>query len=348
MNTPKLAPVAPMAGAGRFVVPFWRAHLLPNAAVRSLCWLLLSALVCLTVASLLIGATAQVGITSWLIFIEIRLPRTVLAILVGAGLGIAGAGLQGYLRNPLAEPGILGTSSGAAFFAVLAIHTGLASSGALGLPLAGLAGAALATLAVIGIAGPRAGPLPVILAGVAVSSFATAAMAFALNLARNPFASAESIFWLMGSVTDRSLVHLAIAGPLILVGVLLLLSTAPALDALSLGEATAETLGIDPARTRWFVVLGTALAVGSATAVTGIIGFVGLIVPHILRRAVGHRPGALLLPSAIGGACLLVIADIAVRLLSPVIDVRIGVLTAMIGAPLFLWLAVNAGRSWRP
>jgi iron complex transport system permease protein len=151
----------------------------------------------------------------------------------------------------------------------------------------------------------------------------------------------------MGSVTDRSLVHLALAGPLIVMGIAALLLLAPKLDALVLGEATAQTLGVDPKQTRWLVVGGTALAVGAATAVTGIIGFVGLVVPHLLRSRVDHRPGALLLPSALGGAALVLAADIAVRLLNPMIDLRIGVLTALIGAPLFLVLAVRAGKEWR-
>jgi iron complex transport system permease protein len=276
----------------------------------------------------------------WLILRELRLPRAVFGALVGAGLGLAGAALQGYLRNPLAEPGLLGVSGGATLGAVLAIHSGLAGGFALALPVAGLAGAAMATLLVLLLAG-RAGPATLVLAGVAVSGVTAAATQLALNLSANPFAAAEAVFWMMGSLADRSTTQLQLAAPLIVVGCLLLLRLARALDALTLGEDVAASLGVDLAAARRQLIAGVALAVGAATAVTGMIGFVGLVVPHLLRRSVGGSPRRLLGASALGGAALVLAADLLVRLLSPWIDVRIGVLTALLGAPFFLWLVLR-------
>ncbi len=276
-----------------------------------------------------------------LIFWEIRLPRALLGALVGAALGLAGAALQGYLRNPLAEPGLIGVSGGAALGAVLAIHLGLSQAIALALPAGGLAGAALAMLAVVTLAGIQGGPVTLILAGLAVSAIATALISLALNLSQNPFASVEMVFWLMGSLADRSLTQVWLAGPLILAGMGLLLVLGRALDALALGEDAARSLGIDLARTRLAVVVGTALSIGAATAVTGIIGFVGLLVPHVLRPFAGHRPGLLLPASMLGGAIFLLVADIGLRLLQPVVDLRVGVLTALIGAPFFVWLVLR-------
>jgi iron complex transport system permease protein len=275
------------------------------------------------------------------ILLEVRLPRALLGFMVGGTLGLAGAVLQGYLRNPLAEPGILGISGGAALGAVIAIHSGLAQAVSLALPLAGLAGAALATLALSMLAGRGTGSVTLILAGVAVSSLAAALTSLALNLAPNPFAASEMLYWLMGSLTDRSLTHVWLAAPLMAIGCLLLAATARDLDALSLGEAAAQNLGVDPTRLRWTVVSGTALAVGAATAVCGAISFVGLMVPHLLRPLTSGEPGQLLLPSFLGGAALVLLADVALRILSPMGDLRLGVLTALIGAPFFLWLVLS-------
>lgn len=283
-----------------------------------------------------------------LIFWEIRLPRALLGALVGGALGLSGAALQGYLRNPLAEPSIIGVSGGAALGAVIAIHMGLAQAFALALPLGGLLGALLAMLAVIGLSGARGGPVTLILAGLAVSAFATALISLALNLSANPFASVEMVFWMMGSLADRSLTHVFLAAPLIGLGLWLLIRAARALDALTLGEDAAQSLGIDLTRTRLLIVAGTALAVGAATAVTGVIGFVGLIVPHALRPLAGHRPGLLLPASALGGAALLITADVALRLVQPIVDLRIGVFTALIGAPFFVWLVLRLRRQLAP
>jgi len=283
-----------------------------------------------------------------LILREIRLPRALLGALVGAALGLAGAALQGYLRNPLAEPGLVGVSGGAALGAVLAIHLGLSQTLPLALPLGGLLGAALAMLAVVALAGLGGGPVTLILAGLAVSGIATALISLALNLSQNPFASVEMVFWLMGSLADRSLLQVWLAGPPMLAGMAILLLLGRALDALSLGEDAARSLGIDLGRTRLAVVAGTALAVGAATAVTGIIGFVGLLVPHLLRPFTGHRPGLLLPASALAGAVFLLLADTALRVAQPWVDVRIGVLTALLGAPFFVWLALATRRELAP
>jgi iron complex transport system permease protein len=282
------------------------------------------------------------------ILLEVRLPRALLGFMVGGTLGLAGAVLQGYLRNPLAEPGIMGISGGAALGAVIAIHSGLAQSVALALPLAGLTGAAIATLALAVLAGRGTGSVTLILAGVAVSSLAAALTSLALNLAPNPFAASEMLYWLMGSLTDRSLTHVWLAVPLMALGCLLLARTARDLDALSLGEAAAQNLGVDPARLRWMVVAGTALSVGAATAVCGAISFVGLMVPHLLRPLTSGEPGRLLLPSFLGGAALVLLADVALRIMSPMGDLRLGVLTALIGAPFFLWLVLSKRSELAP
>lgn len=303
-------------------------------------------------ASLLLGPTGiglpGEGGAGHLILTEIRLPRAILGLLVGGALGLAGAVLQGYLRNPLAEPGLMGVSGGASLGAVIAIHTGAAAAFPLSLPLGGLAGAAAATLAVLTLAGELAGPLTLILAGVAVSSLAAALTSLALNLAPNPFAASEMLYWLLGSLTDRSLVHVWIAAPLIAAGCALLLSTARALDALTLGEDAARNLGVDLKSLTWRIVAGVALAVGAATAISGAIGFVGLVVPHILRSIVGPLPSRLLVPSFLGGAALVLLADVGLRLLSPAGDLRLGVVTALVGAPFFLWLVLKTRRELMP
>ncbi|MFT3975086.1 MAG: iron ABC transporter permease [Amaricoccus sp.] len=273
-----------------------------------------------------------------LIMREIRLPRALLALLIGAGLGTAGAALQGYLRNPLAEPGLLGISGTAALGAALALYGGLAAAVPLALPASALAGAALATLLVQALAGSGGGSITLILAGVAVSSLAAALTSLVLNLSPNPFAASEIVYWLLGSLADRSMTHVAIAGPFILAGLALLLTVGRDLDALTLGEDAAASLGITLGRTRALVVLGSALAVGAGVAVAGAIGFVGLVVPHLLRPLTGAMPSRLLPASALGGAALLLAADIAVRLIAPERDLKLGVVTALVGAPFFLWL----------
>jgi iron complex transport system permease protein len=298
--------------------------------------------------ALLQRAAGEDAETVALILREIRLPRAILGVLVGMALGLAGAALQGLLRNPLAEPGLIGASGAAALGAVAALYFGLSSLFALALPLGGLLGAATAALAVMLLAGERSGPLTLILAGVAISSLAGALTTLALNLSPNPFASVEMLFWLLGSVTDRSLVHVWLATPFILAGGLLLMTTGRALDALTLGEEAAQNLGVNLVSLRNRVVAGTALAVGAGTAVAGTIGFVGLVVPHLLRPLVGHEPRRLLPASMLGGAALVLLADVTLRIFAPLSEVRLGVVTALIGAPFFLWLVIKTRRELGP
>ncbi|MCM2562988.1 iron ABC transporter permease [Lutimaribacter sp. EGI FJ00015] len=269
---------------------------------------------------------------------EIRLPRAILAAMIGASLGLAGAAMQGYLRNPLAEPGLIGVSGSAALGAVLAIQTGLSAAFALALPLMALAGALGGVLLVLALAGPRGGALVLILAGIAISAMAGALTQLVLNLSQNPFAVNEIVFWMMGSLADRSMTHLWLALPFTLLGWVLLASLGRGLDALTLGEDAAQAMGIDLPRLRLVLILGTACVVGAGTAVAGAIGFVGLVVPHLLRPLVGAQPSRLLPASALGGAAMLLAADLAVRVILPERDLKLGVLTALVGAPLFLHL----------
>lgn len=279
-----------------------------------------------------------------LVIRDIRLPRAILGLLIGATLGLSGAVLQGFLRNPLAEPGLIGVSASASLGAVLAIYTGFSAVFALGLPLAGLAGAFLAVLAMRALAGASGSTLTLILAGVAISSFAAAMTSLTLNLSPNPFAAMEIMFWMMGSLTDRSMTHVWLAAPFMLAGWLSLFSLGRPLDALTLGRDAAASMGIDLKGVQRRVVFGVAASVGAATAVAGVIGFVGLVVPHMLRPFTGSLPSRLLPASAVGGACMILATDILVRLIAPGRDIKLGVLTAVVGAPFFLWLVYRTRR----
>jgi iron complex transport system permease protein len=320
-------------------------------------WVGLGALVAvLFAASLLIGPAGLAPVQAlsaliWgdalaetLVMREIRLPRAILAMLVGAALGLAGAAMQGYLRNPLAEPGLIGVSGSAALGAVLALQTGLAAAHVLALPFAALGGAVIAVLVILALAGPRGGSITLILAGIAVSALAGALTSLVLNLSPNPFAASEIVFWMMGSLQDRSMTHVWLSAPFIALGAVVLLAQGRKFDALTLGEDTAASMGVHLGRLRLALVMGVASMVGAATAVAGAIGFVGLVVPHLLRPLVGARPSALLPASALGGAVLVLMADIAVRVILPTRDLKLGVLTAIVGAPLFLHLIYKTRR----
>jgi iron complex transport system permease protein len=292
--------------------------------------------------SLLIG-DGFIGPANILILTQIRLPRTLLALLIGGSLGLSGAVLQGALRNPLADPGLLGITPAASLGSMIAFYWGLASHFALALPLGGLIGAGIGLSCLLGIGGRSLSGPSLILAGVAVSALAGALMSLALTLASNPFALAEITFWLLGGLDDRALSHVAMAAPPILLGSALLLRLGPGLDALTLGEDTAASLGQPPARTLRLAAIGCALVAGASAAVAGGIGFVGLVVPHLLRPFLGHRPAALLLPSLLTGAALLTVADMLVRLMPLVLPVSVapplGVLTALLGAPFLVRIA---------
>ncbi|MGB8602301.1 MAG: iron ABC transporter permease [Rhizomicrobium sp.] len=269
---------------------------------------------------------------------EIRLPRALLALVVGAALGGSGAALQGLFRNPLAEPGVTGVTATAGLGAVIALYFGLAAASPFLLPALAIAGALLAAVILFFLSRAGASDVALVLAGVAVSSFAAALTALALSLSPNPYAISEMVLWLMGSLKDRTLIDLAYAAPLVLIGLLLLASAARGLEALILGEEAAASLGVDVASVRRRVVLGVALATGAATAAAGAVGFVGLVVPHLLRPLCGYSPARLILPSALGGAVLVCLADVAARLILPDGQLMLGVVTAMIGAPFFFWL----------
>ncbi|MGH7068210.1 MAG: FecCD family ABC transporter permease [Acetobacteraceae bacterium] len=301
----------------------------------------------LFILSLLLG-TAGIGLPAPVILWQLRLPRSLLALLVGAGLGASGAALQGALRNPLADPGLLGISGTAALGAVIAFYWGLAASFAPALPLAGMLGAGVGAVALIAFAGRSPSGLSLILAGIGLSAASAALLAFALALAPNPYALSEFTFWLLGGVADRTLLDCALAAPPILLGTAMLLRLGPGLDALTLGEETATSLGIPTYKTMRRAALGTALAAGAAAAAAGGVGFVGLAVPNLLRPWLGERPAALLLPSALAGAALLLAADLLVRIAALLLPLNaeppLGVLTALLGAPFLVVLARRMGR----
>jgi iron complex transport system permease protein len=276
---------------------------------------------------------------------EIRLPRAILGVAIGAMLGLSGAALQGLLRNPLAAPSLFGAPQSAAFGAVLIIAFGLADVRSYALPLAAVAGAFLSVFMLLAIAGRNAGLLILILAGLALSSLAGAATALVMNLSSNPFLVIEITFWLLGSLDDRSFRHVALALPFIVAGAIILFSQRNAFRVLSLGEETAQSLGVDVARLRLWVISGVALGVGGAVAVSGTIGFIGLVAPHLMRPLIGQDPARLLLPSALTGSALLLAADIAVRIIPSTSDIKVGVLTSIIGVPFFLYLIMRERRS---
>ncbi|MEC7818266.1 MAG: iron ABC transporter permease [Pseudomonadota bacterium] len=278
-----------------------------------------------------------------LILAELRLPRGVLAIVIGAGLGASGAAMQGYLRNPLADPGLFGIAPGAALGAVVALWFGYTVSPWL-LPAFALigAGAAMGLLALI--AGRTGGIALFTLAGLMVASLAGALTALAISLAPNAFAMSEIVLWLNGALTDRGWREVWIAAPLVTLGIAVLWRAGPALDALTLGDAVARSLGVDPTRLLWLLIVGVALTVGASVAVAGIIGFVGLIVPHLVRPLTDRRPSSLLLPSALAGALLVLVADSVVRVLPLVTELRLGIALSLLGAPFFLALLLRMRR----
>lgn len=314
-------------------------------------------LLALAAASLFVGAAHLSPAEVWsglirgdgvagLIIREIRLPRALLSLGVGATLGLSGAAMQGLLRNPLAEPAVFGAPQAAALGAVVVLHLGLAQAGSWALPAAAIAGALASVGALFALAGRGAGVVALILVGLALSSLSGAAISLTLNLSKNPFAVTEIVFWLMGSFEDRSMRHVLLAAPFLAAGAAVLLAQARGYRALTLGEETAESLGVSVASLRSATALGVALCVGAGVAVSGAIGFVGLAAPFLARALAGGDPARALAPSAAVGASLLTAADIGVRLIPATTEIRVGVLTALLGAPLFFWLAWTrrAGR----
>jgi iron complex transport system permease protein len=287
------------------------------------------------------GAVAEV---IW----SIRAPRVCAAALVGAALGLSGAVMQGLLRNPLADPGVLGVSAAAGLMAALVLVAGLAAvPGAV--ELAALGGALLAG-AILSLAAARLqAPEALILFGVALSAFCGALTALVFNLSPSPIATSEILNWLMGSVANRTWTDLAwAAGPTVL-GAALTAYAARGLRMLTLGEETARLSGLPMARLRVAAVAGAALMTGAAVALAGVIGFVGLAAPHLVRSGAKEDPAAVLLPSALAGAALLVVADLIGRMIptESLLELKLGVVTALFGAPVFAVIAWRAARSWR-
>lgn len=285
--------------------------------------------------------------TARIILVELRLPRTLLALVIGGGLGLAGAGLQGFLRNPLAAPDLVGASNAAAFGAVVMLATGAANALSWLLPVSAIACSLIAVAGVLAAAGRDPRILTVVLAGLAVSALGAALVALTLNLAPNDFAALEIAFWLLGSLADRSSAHIAIALPPIMLGAVLIVRRGAMLDALSLGEETARSLGFNIGREQVLLVIGVALISGASVAVAGVIGFVGLVAPHLARPFVGSRPAAVLVPSAVAGALMLTCADTALRLVPSLDEIRLGVITALLGAPFFFLLVMRERRTMR-
>ena len=269
------------------------------------------------------------------------MPRLLLSLFVGAMLGMSGAAMQGLLRNPLAEPSVFGAPQAAAFGAVCVLYSGLADAHSFILPVAAIAGAFISVGLILLVAGRNAGLLTLLLTGLAVASLAGAATSLALNLSPNPFAVAEIVFWLMGSFEDRSMQHVLLALPFIIVALVVLAGCGRGYRAMTLGDDTALTLGVNVRRIQLVTVAAVALGVGAGVAVSGAIGFVGLAAPHLMRSMIGSDPQRLLLPSALSGAALLTAADILVRLVPASTEIKVGVLTAMLGVPLFLWLVLS-------
>ncbi len=276
---------------------------------------------------------------------EIRLPRAILAVAIGGILGLSGAAMQGLLRNPLAAPSLFGAPQSAAFAAVATIALGWTDALSWGLPVAAIVGAFVSVFLLLVVAGRNASLLLLILSGLAVSALAGAGTALAMNLAPNPFAALEIAFWLLGSLEDRSMRHVLLALPFIVCAALLLVSQRGAFRVLSLGEEAATSLGVNVDRLRLAVILGVALGVGASVAVAGSIAFIGLIAPHLMRPLVRHDPARLLLPSALAGAALLLAADIAVRIIPSTSDIKVGVLTSIIGVPFFLFMILRQRRT---
>jgi len=277
-----------------------------------------------------------------LILFDLRLPRALLALTIGATLGLAGAALQGLLRNPLAEPGIIGVSNGAAFGAVVVFYYGLSGLAWFMLPLGGLLGAVIAVAVIFLLVGKSRSTITLILAGIAINAIGGAMIALALNFAASPYAMQEIVFWLLGSVANRSVNDLYIALPFMVVGWAMMLYCGRFLNALTLGEETAGSMGFDVSRMRLILIIGVTASVGAAVSVAGNIGFIGLVVPHLLRPFVAYEPRRLLPASGVAGAILLLVADIAVQSMSETRELKLGVITSLVGAPFFLFLILKS------
>ena len=278
---------------------------------------------------------------------ELRLPRIILGMMAGATLSYTGAALQGLLRNPLADPGVIGVSASAGLGAVVAIYMGFAAVSAMAVPVFAMAFALMATFVLMMLASRDSSVLTLILAGIGISSLATAGVSLVMNFAASPMSLQDMVLWMLGSLENRTFDDLLLAGPFIVIGWIMMIGTGQGLNALSLGADTAQSLGINVKRLRWRIVLGTALSVGATVSVCGAVGFIGLVVPHFVRAFIGYEPGRLLLPSAIAGALLMTLADILTRLPIGHGQLRLGVVMAVIGAPMFIYIIFKTRGSMR-
>lgn len=299
----------------------------------------------ISLADSLAALTGQGDAAARTILWEIRLPRAAAAFAVGAALGLAGAGLQGLLQNPLAEPGVLGVSAFSALGAVIAIFFGFAAVNSFAVPLAAILGAGIATLLLVFAAMRGARSVTLLLIGIGLSSFAGALMSLALNMAPNPYSLADLVNWMMGSVANRSWADIFLGAPGWIIGAALVFMAGPGLRALSLGDETATSLGADPRRIRLLVIGGTSLLAGASVATAGTIGFVGIVAPHVIRPFVRHDPQRLLIPSALLAGIILMAADIAIRVLPFQQELKLGVAAALVGGPVFIWIAIRLGRA---
>ncbi|MEM1409309.1 MAG: iron ABC transporter permease [Pseudomonadota bacterium] len=323
--------------------------LVPGLAVAGVCAIFAACLIGSTPLPLPRVLAAFIGSASegdQLVVWSIRLPRALAAYLVGAALGISGAALQGLLRNPLAEPGVLGVSASASLFATFSLYYGLVAAVPWALPIAAIMGALIAT-ALLTIAAIRThSVVTLILIGVGLSSFAGAMMSLLMNLAPNPFSLSDMINWMLGSVANRSFNEITFAAPFMAAGALLLFSTRRGLSALTLGEEAASGIGLNLRHQRIFTVVGAGLSTGASVALGGAIGFVGIVAPHLVRPLVNHDPARTLLPSAMLAGLILVLADIGVRILPTDKELKLGVVAALIGAPAFVWIAMQRRASY--
>ena len=297
----------------------------------------------LGLAQLLEGLVSRQGLAAVILY-DIRLPRTLLALLSGGVLGLSGAALQGLMRNPLAEASIFGAPQAAAFGAVAVLYTGLVGALSWLLPVAAMVMAIVSLWLLLWLAGPRAQVTVLLLAGLAVGTLAGAATSVLISLSPNPFAVTEIVFWLMGSFENRSMQHVVLAAPFMLLSCFILLRLGNAYRALALGEETAVSLGVDLRTIRQQTLWAVAMGVGASVAVAGAIGFIGLAAPQIMRRFHSPDPKKILLPSALTGAALLLLADLAVRLVPAQNEIKVGALTALLGVPLYLLAVRRAMR----
>jgi len=278
---------------------------------------------------------------------ELRLPRVLLGILIGSALGVSGAALQGVLRNPLADPGVIGVSASAALGAVIAIHLGVQLVWPLFIPIFAMGGALLATLILLAVSVRESSVLMLILVGIGISSLAMAGVSLVMNLAESPMSVRDMIMWMLGSLENRTTTDLFLALPFILFGWIMMINVGQGLNALSVGEDTAQSMGINLSMLKFRVVIGSAISVGAAVSVCGSIGFVGLVVPHMVRRLITKEPGDILFPSALMGGLLLTLADMLTRLPMPGATLQLGVVTSLIGAPIFLYIIYKTRKGMR-